>query len=58
MEDEAKVRNELLAMIIAEDDEEVIKKLLAFVKKLIDEQEKQVNKEYKLNNGSLSSLEY
>lgn len=58
MEDEAKVRNELLAMIIAEDDEEVIKKLLAFVKKLIAEQEKQVDKEYKLNNGSLSSLEY
>ena len=25
MEDEAKVRNELIAMIIAEDDEEVIK---------------------------------
>lgn len=33
-------------------------KLMSFVKKLIDEQEKQVNKEYKLNNGSLSSLEY
>ena len=58
MEDEAKVRNELLAMIIAEDDEEVIKKLLAFVKKLIDEQEKQTDKEYKLNDKTASSLIY
>lgn len=33
MEDEAKVRNELLAMIIAEDDEEVIKKAIGFREK-------------------------
>ena len=58
MEDEAKVRNELLAMIIAEDDEEVLKKLLVFVKKLIDEQEKQVDKECKHNNKLLASSEY
>lgn len=48
MEDEAKVRNELLAMIIAEDDEEVLKKLLVFVKKLIDEQEGRADNKNKL----------
>lgn len=58
MEDEAKVRNELIAMIIAKDDEEVIKKLLVFVKRLIDEQEKQVDKECKHNNKLLASSEY
>ena len=54
MEDEAKVReevkvrNELIAMIIAEDDEEVIKKLLVFVKKLIDDREGQADGENRL----------
>ncbi len=54
MEDEAKVReeakarNELIAMIIAEDDEEVLKKLLVFVKKLIDEQEGRADNKNKL----------
>lgn len=48
MEDEAKVRNALLAMIIAEDDEEVIKKLLVFVKKLIDDREGRADGENRL----------